>query len=189
MKFTLDYTRKDFEEAAKLIIRSSQTLGPIQRFSIYYALAYPKTCMLLGAVSFIVFGLLLIGITQGLLLGINVWLLMALGGLLSGLGWMLLYSSTFGRKKLIDYYLAHLPATQSTEIDISEHGVTYKSPRGEGVSKWETFTRAVYNNNFLLLYISPISMIVIPKRFLSPEEWEELISLVKLKVPDVQAKA
>lgn len=74
----------------------------------------------------------------------------------------------------------------NVEMTLDENGVKVKKSDREAVSSWSNITKAAKSADYIFLHLSNISMIAIPHRDLSEQEWRDVGELVKKQVPDFQ---
>lgn len=74
----------------------------------------------------------------------------------------------------------------NVEMTLDENEVKVKKSDREAVSPWPNITKAAKNADYIFLHLSNVSMIAIPRRDLSEQEWREAEEIVKKQVPDFQ---
>lgn len=68
-------------------------------------------------------------------------------------------------------------------MEIDENGISTMTQLSNGKIKFEGFNRFENNNKVLLLFTAPRVFLMVPKRFVSDEDWVQLLGYVSLKVP------
>ena len=187
MKVILDYKQIDLEEAAKIYLLSSRTMGKFSRLSWYYTFAYPKVMIAFG-ISLLLFVIAAMFFMVKLFAYFNVILVVAfyavLGGLGAGVGAQAMINATFGRKKSLNNLQKQYAGTVQSEVTITPEHIFSKHAHGEGRVEWLSITRARYTKTCLVLYLGEITNVIFAKKFFSESEWTELLELVAAKVPD-----
>lgn len=74
----------------------------------------------------------------------------------------------------------------NVEMTLDENGVKVKKSDREAVSRWSNITKAAKSAGYIFLHLSNISMIAIPRRDLSEQEWCDVGEIVKKQVSDFQ---
>ena len=74
----------------------------------------------------------------------------------------------------------------NVEMTLEEDGVKVKKSDREAVSSWSNITKAAKSADYIFLHLSNVSMIAIPRRDLSEQEWHDVEEIVKKQVPDFQ---
>ena len=74
----------------------------------------------------------------------------------------------------------------NVEMTLDENGVKVKKLDREAVSRWSNITKAAKSADYIFLHLSNISMIAIPRRDLSEQEWCDVGEIVKKQVSDFQ---
>lgn len=74
----------------------------------------------------------------------------------------------------------------NVEMTLDENGVKVKKSDREAVSRWSNITKAAKSADYIFLHLSNISMIAIPRRDLSEQEWCDVGEIVKKQVSDFQ---
>jgi YcxB-like protein len=157
MQIEFELTQKDFREA--LITNRTRTPGKKWTFRIFLIL-------LLGFWAFLFYGSLLAHSTRQLipfLLLIIVWV-----AFIAALPWW------SARRQFLKQPRAHGPRTLS--LDAS--GVQWRWDGGSLTSQWKDYIRWVEGKSQILLYSSPVSFSFLPKRSLSPEQLNEVRTLL-----------
>ena len=66
---------------------------------------------------------------------------------------------------------------------LSDEGTEVTFPTGKSQWQWRAYTKYKETQHLFILYMSPVRSFFIPKRILSPQQLEELRSLLKLRIP------
>ena len=74
----------------------------------------------------------------------------------------------------------------NVEMTLDESEVRVKKSDREAVSLWSNISKAAKNADYIFLHLSNVSMIAIPRRDLSEQEWRDVEEIVKKQVPDFQ---
>ena len=74
----------------------------------------------------------------------------------------------------------------NVEMTLDESDVRVKKSDREAVSLWSNISKAAKNADYIFLHLSNVSMIAIPRRDLSEQEWRDVEEIVKKQVPDFQ---
>lgn len=155
MKFTFKYTFSDYYESLKLNYSSSKLrfILPLSGFFLLFFNIYNIAFIDVLFIISIILSLLLIFFPYTILRFQAYWI------------------------------FNHSPyLKQDYEYEITEKDIKVKSDLENGSSRWESFIKNRNNDKILLLYKSPVVMMMFPRHVISQKDWRSLLELVKTKI-------
>lgn len=117
------------------------------------------------------------------LLTYEVWGDQGLGSALIGSAVFLILYPFYFRLRQRRHFKLTQPLQPGCNMEFSGTGIHLQSATGSGDSSWAAITRSSEDANCFLLYLSRASFLIIPKRFCTQDQIEDLRSMLRANVP------
>jgi hypothetical protein len=163
MKFTITYTLEDYKEANKLFLQASKRGWPIK--------------YLIPGIGILLLLIFLWMRLQGFSMSTWDWYALIMGI------FFIIYPFLFIQFSVKRMFNKTKFLREPTEIEINDQGFSSKSSLVSGTMKWESYLRYAVNDRILIILQSPRTMTYIPRHIMNDQEWNELLNLVKSKLP------
>lgn len=178
MHFNLNYTYSDFTHGMALFLKSTQRFSPLNRFFYHKSFWYASTWFTLG-VFFVVFAFSRLFFAVPL----NKWVDFLWWPVFSSIGVLLLIVPLAVRRSIARYFRQSPVSSVPIDLEIDDTGIVEKTEVTRAATTWKAVSKAVYDEDIVLLFSSDANFFyAIPRRVVSPGEWDELINIVQNNV-------